>query len=288
MGNNCCGGDGKNNSEQLLQDQSQESFKNMESRTKDPNQQAEHAEFSKNTSITNASKQINDSKSRQSQSSKPSVVPLKKPLNSNPGQDDDDNKSEPAQLSQASILTPDNMNKYDTIMTQIQILKSDKARQQSLILCTKPEKIYRDGRNTEFGFLKYLNTELDEETAEDIFDQAEVENIKVAVSEFIEIMKYTVIEYQTKLHELRTGSDETSPKLNQEKIKSSVRHLAIWCFREFGEEQDEIEYVNVTDDKSNEMEEEADNYELRLDEGKYLKNVSKWVQKYVDENSQQP
>ena len=60
------------------------------------------------------------------------------------------------------MLMDDGMNKYDTVMTQIQILKSDKARQKSLILCTKPEKI-KSGRNKEYGFLKYLSKDLDEE-----------------------------------------------------------------------------------------------------------------------------
>ena len=182
----------------------------------------------------------------------------------------------------------DGTNTFDTVMTQIKILKSDKARQQSLILCTKPERIYRDGRNREFGFLKYLKTELDEEMVEDIFDEAEVENVKVTMSEFIEIMSYTVKEYQIKLHELRTGSDETEPEINQEKIKLSVRHVAIWCYRKYGKAKNAVEYVHVTDDKMKEINEEADAYELRLEENTYLQNISKWVQQYVDENSQQP
>ena len=67
MGGNCCSGEEKNKSDQLLQDESKESFKNTESKTRDPNQQAEHAEFGSVPSISNASKEINDSKSRQSQ-----------------------------------------------------------------------------------------------------------------------------------------------------------------------------------------------------------------------------
>eukprot|EP01083_Nonionella_stella_P173466 598453_1 len=48
--------------------------------------------------------------------------------------------------------------KYNKVRTQIEILCSDNARAQSLLLCSKPEKIYRKGKLKEFGFLRYLET----------------------------------------------------------------------------------------------------------------------------------
>ena len=193
--------------------------------------------------------------------------------------------------------------KYNKVSTQIEILSSEKCRAQSLLLCSKPEQIKKDGCVKEFGFLKYLHTNLSENAVCELFSkfpqkygknksQKENEQIKqnksqneenhsLSVSQFLSILTLTVIIYRVKLHQLRTGTKQ-KPSLNSENIKTSVEHLAIWCIRTKGDKQNDTKKIKVYDDNHNEIEGEFYVYKLKLTQTIFSQNIYKWIKEYVD------
>lgn len=183
--------------------------------------------------------------------------------------------------------------RYNKVSTQIEILISENARAQSLLLCSKPEKITKDGTIKEFGFLKYLDTNLSEASVKELFSKFPPshkhtnnhnnnnDENRLSVSQFLTILTLTVIIYRVKLHQLRTGTKE-KPKLNTEKIKTSVEHLAVWIIRTFGEKQNQTKKIKVWDDnKRNEIDGEFFIYQFNVTQHQFSQNIYRWVNSYV-------
>merc|ERR1712228_249081 len=197
--------------------------------------------------------------------------------------------SESSYKSQSNKKKKKRKRKFNKTSTQIQILCSENARAQSLLLCSKPEIIRRDGSVKEFGFLKYLETNLSEHAVEELFhkfsskkidENGENENT-FSISGFLSLLTLVVIIYRVKLHQLRTGTKE-QPKFDQEKIKTSIEHLSIWCVRNYGKKQNLKKMVKVYDDKENEIKGEYDIYKFRCTVSMFASNIHQWVAAYCE------
>merc|ERR1712228_937502 len=192
--------------------------------------------------------------------------------------------SESSYKSQSNKKKKKRKRKFNKTSTQIQILCSENARAQSLLLCSKPEIIRRDGSVKEFGFLKYLETNLSEHAVEELFhkfsskkidENGQNENI-LSISGFLSLLTLVVIIYRVKLHQLRTGTKE-QPKFDSEKIKTSIEHVTIWCVRTFGKRQNLKKSVKVYDDSGNEINAKYDVYKFRLTLNEFSSNIHEWV-----------
>eukprot|EP01084_Bolivina_argentea_P290697 499399_1 len=173
--------------------------------------------------------------------------------------------------------------KYNNTATQIEILISEYARTQSLLLCSKTDKIRKDGNVKQYGFLKYLQNNLSDNVVAQLFSKFpdKSKGLGLSGSRFVSLLTLVVIIYRVKLHQLRTGTKE-KPSLNVEQIKSSVEHLAVWCIRMYGQKTNRKKQVIVYDDRGNQIRNTYHVYKFRLTQTTFSQNINQWIKNYVD------
>eukprot|EP01083_Nonionella_stella_P297902 1011399_1 len=175
-----------------------------------------------------------------------------------------------------------NKPKYNHIGTQIEILHSEGAKAQSLLLCIKTEKIGVDlkrGTIKTFRFLPFLKTNMNDEAVKELFNK--FLNSKLNISPFVSLLTIIVIAYKIKLHQLKKKPLAFSD-IDAVKINAAIEHLAIWCIRRYGNKQNTKRRVIVLDDVGNEIKGNYNLYKFNFAEKDCSRNLYEWTQEYVN------
>eukprot|EP01083_Nonionella_stella_P079335 217617_1 len=181
--------------------------------------------------------------------------------------------------------TKSKKEKITNCSTQIRIAKSETARLKSLLLCCKPQIVDKHGKRKEFGFVKFLQTNLSNKTVDQLFNKFKQEEMDAA--QLLSILTLTVIIYKVKLHQLQTGHSN-KPKLNSSKIKQMVKHLAVYIIRRYGTKMTDKEDVCVQDDDGNKIEGAFYGYTFTATKNIFAANISQWIENYTADDGTIP
>ena len=170
--------------------------------------------------------------------------------------------------------------KINQTATQIRIAMSEDAKARSMLLCCKPQTISKDGHEKEFGFLKFCKTHLSDKAVDQLFSKFKKHSIDA--TQLMSILTLTVIIYNVRLHQYQHGGT-TKPKMDSNKIKRTVEHLAVYIVRKFGTRSEEKEDVKVMGDDGEEIKGRFYGFSCAVTKKQFSKHVAEWIESYLED-----
>eukprot|EP01084_Bolivina_argentea_P060940 111335_1 len=204
---------------------------------------------------------------------------------------DDDNQSQKSfksqssqNVSQSSLSKSSNSrttgakrprNRYDNVKEQINILNTSSLKHKSLMLCREQKVINKSGKDK--GLLLFFQKYLKTKTLEQIFTKSgkatksDTDRISNATG-LVNVLSFGVILYKVKVFQTETGNQK--PEINNSEIKNSVKYLALWIVRTYGEKTRNKYYHNQT-------KKEYAVYNFKMSKDEFEKNMPRYIQQFV-------
>lgn len=171
---------------------------------------------------------------------------------------------------------------------QIKIALNELSKAKSMLLCIQPQWIKKDGNKKDFSFLKFLQTNLSDKVVNQLFSKFNKKNENNSSSidsidenQLISCLALTVIIYKVKLYQLKTG-DSKKPKIESNKIKQIVQHIAVYIVRTYGQRKKEKEEISFIDQDGNKINGKYYGYTFTATKDDFRANIANYIKQYID------